>query len=74
MKLLFWIGLATLILGVLSLFVPVPHKDRAEFKAGGLSLGVESRHDEKLPPLASAVMILGGAGVMIAGQGMKRSK
>ncbi len=72
MKILFWAGLVVLILGFVSLFVPVPHKDRHELKAGGLSLGVESRYDEKLPPLASAVMILGGAGMMMSGKTMNR--
>jgi len=71
MKFLFWIGLGILVLGVVSFFVPVPHMDREEFSAGSLSLGVENQHDEKLPVLASAVMILGGGGIMISSQGRK---
>lgn len=65
MKALFWIGLVVLVLGIGSLIVPIPHNERTGFKAGGLSLGVETRHEEKVSPIVSAVMILGGAGLMV---------
>ena len=68
MKALFWIGLAALILGFVSLVIPVPSKEREGFQVGGLSIGVETQHQEKVSPLVSAVMILGGAGMMIAGK------
>ena len=69
MKALLWVGLALLILGGASLFVPIPQHERDGVKIGGVSIGVETRHDEKAPPLVSAVMILGGVGLMIAGKG-----
>ena len=68
MKPLFWVGLVLLILGVASLIVPIPHNQREGVNVGGVSLGVETRHDEKAPPIVSAVMILGGVGLMIAGR------
>lgn len=68
MKSLFWFGLVVLILGIASLVVPIPHTEHEGIKAGGISLGVETRHDEKVSPVISAVMILGGAGMMIAGK------
>jgi hypothetical protein len=68
MKPLFWIGLVVLLLGVVSLVVPIPRNQRDGVKVGGLSIGVETRHDEKVPPIISAVLILGGAGLMIAGR------
>jgi hypothetical protein len=68
MKPLFWVGLVVLILGVAALLVPIPSKQRDGVKVGGLSVGIETRHDEKAPPLVSAVMILAGAGLMIAGR------
>ena len=67
MKALFWIGLVVLILGVVSLIVPIPRNEREGFKVGGLSVGVETRHEEKVSPFVSAVMILGGVGTMVAG-------
>ena len=67
MKALFFVGLVVLILGVLSLFVPLPHTENHGVKAGDISIGVQTRTDEKVSPIVSAVMILGGAGMMIAG-------
>lgn len=66
MKTIFWIGLAVLVLGIASLLVPIPHSEKQGIRAGGLSLGIETHHDEMLSPVVSAVMILGGAGLMIA--------
>ncbi len=68
MKILFWIGLVVLVLGFVSLVVPIPHTQRQGIKAGDVSIGIEPQSDEKVPPLVSAVMILGGAGLMIAGK------
>ncbi|OFV94240.1 MAG: hypothetical protein A3F68_08525 [Acidobacteria bacterium RIFCSPLOWO2_12_FULL_54_10] len=68
MKALFWTGVVVLILGFLSLLVPIPRHEREGFRAGDISVGVETRHDEPVPPVVSAAMILGGAGMMIAGK------
>ena len=68
MKVLFWIGLVVLILGIVSLVVPIPHNERDGITVGGVSLGVETRDEEKLSPVISAVMILGGLGAMVAGK------
>ena len=68
MKALFWIGIVVLILGLASLVVPIPRHEREGFKAGGLSVGIETRHDEKVSPIVSAAMILCGAGLLIAGK------
>jgi len=65
MRALFWIGLTVLVLGLVSLVVPIPRTERDSVKAAGISIGVETRHQEKLSPVVSAIMILGGAGMMI---------
>ena len=49
--------------------VPIPHNERSGVKVGGASIGIETRHEEKVSPALSAVMILGGLGAMIAGKG-----
>lgn len=68
MKVLFWAGLLLLILGLGSLVVPIPRSERGGFEAGGVSVGVETRHEETVPALVSAAMILSGAGLMISGK------
>jgi hypothetical protein len=68
MKSLFWIGLTVLVLGILSLVVPIPSTERDTVEAAGISLGIETRHQETISPWISALMILAGGGMMIAGQ------
>jgi len=68
MKGLFWLGLVLLILGIASLVVPIPHREREGVKVGGASIGIETKHDEKVSPIVSAVLIASGAGMMIAGK------
>jgi len=72
MKPLFIIGLVILILGVVSLVVPIPQKERSGIEVGGVSLGVETTSQEKVNPIVSGVLILAGAGLMIAGKGKSR--
>jgi hypothetical protein len=66
MKALFWVGLVLLVLGIVGLVVPIPRTEQEGFKAGGVSIGLETHHMERVPPVVSGVMILGGAGMMIA--------
>ncbi len=67
MKPLFWIGLVLLALGLISLVVPIPQSERSGVNVGGMSMHVETHHDEKIPPLLSGLMIAGGAALMYAG-------
>ena len=69
MKALFWLGLVAVIVGVVLLFVPIPHTEKHGVKAGDLSLGVETRTQEKLSPAVSGVIVLAGIGLMIAARG-----
>ncbi len=70
-KTLLWIGVVLVVLGVLSLVVPIPHTEREGVSAGGISVGVETRHSQTVSPIVSAVLILGGVGTMIAGRSRK---
>jgi hypothetical protein len=67
MKVLFWVGVLSVVLGVLSFVVPIPHTEREGVSVGDMSIGVKTHHSETIPPIISAAMILGGAGMMIAG-------
>ena len=62
-----WIGAVILIMGIASLFVPIPQRERHGIKVGDVSLGVVTESDEKVPVAISAVMILGGLGAMALG-------
>lgn len=66
MKALLWIGMVVLVLGLVSFVVPIPRTEQGGIKAGGISIGVETRHSEKVSPIVGGLMILAGAGMMIA--------
>jgi len=62
-----WIGAAVLILGIATLFVPIPQREKHGITVGDLSLGVVTQSDEKAPVVVSVVMILGGIGAIALG-------
>jgi hypothetical protein len=66
-RVLFVIGLIVLALGIVSLFVPIPVREKHGFKAGPLSVGVETTEHEKVNPAVSGVLIAGGVVLLIAG-------
>ena len=68
MKAVFWIGVIVLILGLASFVVPIPQTERNSVSAGGITLGVKTQHQETVSPAISAVLLLGGAGLIIAGR------
>jgi hypothetical protein len=67
MRVLFVIGLILLILGIASLFVPVPRKERHGFDAGPVSVGVTTTEKERVPAAVSGVLIAGGVILLVAG-------
>jgi hypothetical protein len=71
MKVLLWVGLVALVLGIASFFVPIPRHEREGLKAGDLDIGVEVKHEEHVSPIVSTVLIVAGAGMMIASKGRK---
>jgi hypothetical protein len=64
MKILFWVGLFVIVLGIASFFVPVPRSETEGFAVGGLSVDVETRHKETISPFLSAGLIASGLGAM----------
>jgi hypothetical protein len=72
MKPLFWVGIVLLVIGVASLVIPIPRTQRDGISAGGMSMSVETKHSERVSPVISAVLILAGAGMLIAGRSSAR--
>ena len=69
MKALFAVGLGVMVLGILSFFIAIPHSENHGIKAGDVSIGVQTHESEKISPAISALMLVVGAGLMIAGRG-----
>jgi hypothetical protein len=69
MKALFGVGLVVIVLGILSFFVPVPHAEHHGANIGDVHVGVTTHHENMLPPAVGIVMLVAGAGMMIAGRG-----
>jgi hypothetical protein len=61
-------GLVLIILGLVLLFVPIPHRVRHGVQAGNISLGVETTERERVNPAVSAVLIAGGVVLMVVGR------
>ena len=68
MKALLVVGIVVLALGVVSFFVPVPHSEHHGVNLGDAHIGVTTEHDEKVPPAVSIVLVVAGAGLMLAGR------
>lgn len=68
MKGLMAIGLIIVVLGILSFFIPVPHTEHHGVDAGDIHVGVNTHHDDMLPPYVGVGLIVVGAGLMIVGR------
>jgi hypothetical protein len=60
-------GVVLLVLGILSFVVPVPNYHHHGVRVGDAHVGITTRHDEKVPPVLSIVLIVAGAGLLIMG-------
>ena len=69
MKALFGVGLVVLVLGIFSFFVPIPHSEHHGVSAGDLHVGINTEHSERIPPAMGVLLVVAGAGMMIAGRG-----
>lgn len=68
MKILLVLGVVVLILGVLSFVVPYPQTHHHGVSVGDAHIGVTTEHDQKVPPAISVVLVVVGAGLVIAGR------
>ena len=68
MKALLAVGLAVLVLGIVSFVVPFPHTEHHGVRAGDLHVGVQTEHSERVSPAVSVLLVVAGAGIMIAGR------
>jgi hypothetical protein len=68
MKALMLVGVVVLVLGVVSFFVPFPHSEHHGVRLGDAHVGITTHDDERIAPAVSIVLIVVGAGLMIAGR------
>ena len=68
MKALLVVGVLLIVLGIASFFVPVPRSEHHGMNIGDAHIGVTTEHDEKVSPVISTVLVVVGAGLMIAGR------
>jgi hypothetical protein len=68
MKALLAVGLVVLTLGIVSFIVPFPHSEHHGLRAGDLHVGVQTEHSERVSPAVSVLLVVVGAGIMIAGR------
>lgn len=67
MRTIFWVGLVFVVLGVVSLFITIPQRETHGIRAGDVSVGVQTTEHKKVAPIVSAVVIIGGVSMMVAG-------
>lgn len=72
MKALFVVGLIIVVLGIASFFIPLPRTERHGVDAGDIHVGVNTHHDELLPPYVGVGLIVVGGALMVVG-GRKRA-
>jgi hypothetical protein len=68
MKALMLVGVVLVVLGILSFFVPVPHSEHHGVNIGDAHVGITTHDEDKVPPAVSIVLVVVGAGLMIAGR------
>ena len=67
MKGLALVGIALVILELLSFVVPVPHSENHGIKVGDAKIGVQTESHEKLPYGVGIALVAGGVIALVAG-------
>jgi hypothetical protein len=60
MRALLILGILLLVIGIASLFVSIPHREKHGVKVGGADIGVQTSTSERIPLPASIAIIIGG--------------
>jgi hypothetical protein len=68
MKAFLLVGVLLVVLGIFSFVVPIPHSEHHGVNLGDARIGVTTEHDEKVSPTISIILVLVGAGLMVAGR------
>jgi hypothetical protein len=68
MKPLLLVGVVVVVLGIFSFFVPLPHSEHHGVNVGDAHVGITTHHEDMVPPAVSIVLVVVGAGLMIAGR------
>jgi ABC-type enterochelin transport system permease subunit len=71
MRALLILGILLIVLGIVSLFVGIPHQQSSGLEVGGAKIGVQTRTSERIPLPASIAIIVGG--VVLAAVGGRSS-
>ena len=61
------IGVLLLVLGLLALVVPVPHREDHSVKIGDAKIGMQTESSERLPPAVGIVLVAGGVVALVVG-------
>jgi len=64
MKAVLFVGILLLVMGVLSFFVPLPHRQDHSVKIGDTKFSVQTETSEKLPPAVGIVLVAAGVVVV----------
>ena len=72
MRVLLIVGVILLLLGIATLFVPVPVTERHGIEAGPVSVGFETKSRKRVPAAATFGLIAGGAVLIAAGARKRR--
>jgi len=67
MKSVTLVGVLLMVLGLASFVVPIPHRENHGLQIGDAKIGVQTEHNERLPPIVGGLLVVGGVVAMAAG-------
>ncbi len=67
MRALLIVGVILIILGIVSLFVGLPHQHSSGIQVGDAKIGVQTQTSERIPLPASIAIIAGGVVLAVVG-------